>query len=409
MKNPFGELGVDISPSELRETAYEILVGACRSSGSGRRLTYVSSSNRAQQPLSPSPSAASKVKKALGLKSKKKKSDEAGLAVGQLIRVQMRISEQTDSRIRRGFLRLAAGQLGKRIESMVLPLELLQHIRSSDFTNEREYYTFQKRNLKLLEAGLLFHPHLPLDNSETAPQRLRQILQATSDKPLETEKHSESMRTLHNVVTSLASRSFDGSISDICHWADGIPLNLHLYRILLEACFDVNDEASVIEEIDEVLEQIKKTWVILGMDQVFHNLCFLWVLFTQYLATGETENDLLCAADHMMLELVNDANSTRDPEYLKILMSTVKLILDWAEKILHRYHDVFYRVNIDVMQIVLSLGVSAARLLVDISHGDGKKRKEVDVAWSRVDEYIRLSVRNAFSQASLKNFFINHN
>lgn len=288
---------------------------------------------------------------------------------------------------------------------MVLPLELLQHIRSSDFTSEREYATFQKRNLKILEAGLLFHPHLPLDNSQIAPQRLRQILQDASEKPLEMGKHSESMHTLHNVVTSLASRSFDGSISDICHWADGIPLNLYLYRILLESCFDVNDEASVIEEIDEVLEQIKKTWVILGIDQVFHNLCFLWVLFNQYLATGETEDDLLCAADHMMLGLVNDANINRDPEYLKILTSTVKLILGWAEKMLHRYHDVFYRVNIDVMQIVLSLGVSAARILVDISHGDGE-RKEVDVAWSRVDEFIRLSVRNAFSQASIRNFFI---
>ncbi|KAL8498329.1 hypothetical protein ACS0TY_021594 [Phlomoides rotata] len=413
MNNPFGELGVDISPSELRETAYEILIGACRSSGSGKRLTYVSSSNSKErgQQLSPSPSmqrpvssAASKVKKALGLKSKRKKenkTDENGsgaLAVGELMRVQMRVSEQTDSRVRRGFLRVAAGQLGRRIESMVLPFELLQHIRSSDFTSEREYYTFQKRNLKILEAGLLFHSHLPVDKSQTAPQRLRQILQAASEKPIETGKHSESMRTLQNVVTSLACRSFDGSVSDICHWADGIPLNLHLYRILLGACFDVNDEACVIEEIDEVLEQIKKTWVILGIDQVFHNLCFLWVLFNQYLAIGETEDDLLCAADHMMVELVNDAKSARDPEYLKILKSTVKLILDWAEKILHRYHDVFYRVNIDKMQIVLSLGVSAARILVDLSHGDGKQRKEVDVPWSRVDEYIRSSVRNAFSQ-----------
>lgn len=118
MKNPFGELGVDISPSELRETAYEILVGACRSSGSGRRLTYVSNSSRAQQQLSPSPSmqrpvssAASKVKKALGLKSKRKKSDDQGLAVGQLMRLQMRVSEQTDSRVRRAFLRVAAGQV----------------------------------------------------------------------------------------------------------------------------------------------------------------------------------------------------------------------------------------------------------------------------------------------------------
>lgn len=130
--DPFGELCVDLSPSELRETAYEILVGACRSSGSGRRLTFVSSSNsreRSQQHSLTQKSAASKMKKALGLKSKKKngvgvggageEEDElgdpdrkrGGFTLGELMRVQMRISEQTDSRVRRGFLRVAAGQV----------------------------------------------------------------------------------------------------------------------------------------------------------------------------------------------------------------------------------------------------------------------------------------------------------
>ncbi|KAH6798599.1 elongation factor Ts [Perilla frutescens var. frutescens] len=411
--DPFGQLGADLSPSELRETAYEILVGACRSSGSGRRLTYVSSSNskeRSQQQSLTQKSAASKVKKALGLKPKKKKKsggeDESGDpdrkrgggTLGELMRVQMRISEQTDSRVRRGFLRVAAGQLGRRIESMVLPLELLQHFRSSDFTSEQEYEAWQRRNLKILEAGLLIHPHLPLDKSLTAPQRLQHILHSASEKPIDMGKHSESMQALCNVVTSLACRSFDGSTSDICHWADGIPLNLHLYRILIEACFDVNDETSVVEEVDDVLDQVKKTWVILGIDQVFHNLCFLWVLLHQYIATGETENDLLFAADHMMVEVVKDANSIHDPEHLKISTSTLSLILDWAEKKLSQYHNFFYRVNIDVMQSVLSLGVSAARILVDISHEYGKKRKEVDVACSRVDAYIRSSARNTFSQ-----------
>ncbi|XP_057806702.1 protein unc-13 homolog [Salvia miltiorrhiza] len=406
--DPFGELGVDLSSSELRETAYEILVGACRSSGSGRRLTYVSSSNlkeRSQQQSQTHKSAASKVKKALGLKPKKKKKssgeeeDEPDRkSLGELMRVQMRVPEQTDSRIRRGFLRVAAGQLGRRIESMVLPLELLQHFRSSDFSSEREYEAWQRRNLKILEAGLLIHPHVPLDKSLTAPQRLRHILHAASEKPIDTDKHSESMLVLCNVVTSLACRSFDGSTSDICHWADGIPLNLHLYKILIEACFDVNDEASVVEEVDDVLDQVKKTWVILGIDQVFHNLCFLWVLFHQYIATGETENDLLFAVDHMMVEVVKDADLAYDPKYSKILSSTLSLILDWADKRLSQYHEFFHRVNIDVMQSVLTIGVSAARVLMDISREYDKKRKEVDVACSRVDAYIRSSVRNTFSQ-----------
>ncbi|KAL3625444.1 hypothetical protein CASFOL_030898 [Castilleja foliolosa] len=404
---PFGKLGVDLSPWELRETAYEILIGACRSSGSAKRLTYVSNSIsnsreiRSQAQLSSSPSmqrclsmsCESKLKKALGLNSGRKR---VGVTVGELIRVQMRVSEQTDSRVRRGLLRVSAGQLGKRIESMVLPLELLQQLKSSDFSSQQEYESWQKRNLKVLEAGLLVHPHLPSDKSDTAPERLRQILHTASEKPLETGKTSESMQALRNVVTSIAYRSFDGVASDTSHWADGIPLNLYLYRILLEACFDVKDEASIIDEVDEVFDQIKKTWGVLGIDQVFHNLCFLWVLFHKYVTSGETKDELLVAADHMILEVQKDANATHDVEYSKILSSTLIMMLGWADKKLQRYHEIFYRGNINVMRSLLSLVLSAAKIL-DTSQKYGKKSK-VDVACDRVDSYIRSSVRRAFSQ-----------
>lgn len=127
---PFGDPAPNLSDSELRETAYEILVAACRSTGS-RPLTYIPQSpNRTTTAaLSPSPSlhrsltstAASKVKKALGMK--KRSGGEGGessgqtdrnkksVTVGELVRVQMRISEQIDSRIRRALLRIASGQV----------------------------------------------------------------------------------------------------------------------------------------------------------------------------------------------------------------------------------------------------------------------------------------------------------
>lgn len=422
--NPFGNLGVDLSQSELRETAYEILVSACRSSGGGRPLTYVSNSERSGGPLqrtssTASISAASKVKKALGLKSKKKNDKKdldgsgnlnradsvtrrSGSSVSELMRVQMRVTEQTDSRFRRGLLRVAAGQLGRRIESIVLPLELLQQLKSSDFTSQQEYEAWQTRSLKVLEAGLIVHPHLPLDKSQTAPQRLRQILRAAREKPMETAKHSESMQVLRNVVASLSCRELNGSLSDVCHWADGIPLNFHLYQKLLDACFDMNDEASIVEEVDEVLELIKKTWVVLGINQMFHNLCFLWLLFHRYVTIGQIEGDLLLAANHMMVEVGKDMETTHDSSYSKVASSIMTLILEWAEKMLLHYHNNFYRGTIDVMQSVLSLGVSAAKVLeVDLSH-EYQNRKEVDVGCRRVEAYIRSSVRSAFSQEKEK-------
>ncbi|KAJ0847505.1 putative protein unc-13 [Helianthus annuus] len=159
---------------------------------------------------------------------------------------------------------------------MVLPLELLQQFKPSDFTDQQEYDTWQKRNLKMLEAGLLLHPHVPLGNATTASQRLQKIIRNALEKPIETGRNTESLQVLRGAVMSLANRSTDGS-TDSCHWADGFPLNLRLYEILLETCFDANDESSIIDEVDEVMELIKKTWGILGINQILHNICFSWV------------------------------------------------------------------------------------------------------------------------------------
>ncbi|KAJ6745623.1 PROTEIN UNC-13-like protein [Salix koriyanagi] len=425
LDSPLGQLGTQLTDSDLRSTAYEIFVAVCRTS-SGKALTYTPNSSISDSPTNHSPNspalqrsltsaAASKMKKALGLKSPgsgSKKSPGSGsssgsgqgkvrraLTVGELMRTQMRISEAVDSRIRRSLLRIAAGQVGRRIESVVLPLELLQQLKLSDFTDQQEYEVWQKRTMKVLEAGLLLHPHVPLDKSNPTSQRLRQIIHGAMDRPIETGKNNESMQVLRSAVMSLASRS-DGSISEICHWADGIPLNLRLYEMLLQACFDVNDETSIIDEIDELLEHIKKTWTILGMNQMLHNLCFTWVLFHRFVATGQAETDLLDAADGQLAEVAIDAKTTKDPQYSKILSSILSSILGWAEKRLLAYHDTFDNGNVDTMQGIVSLGVSAAKILVeDISNEYRRKRKgEVDVVRTRIDTYIRSSLRTAFAQ-----------
>lgn len=281
---------------------------------------------------------------------------------------------------------------------MVLPLELLQQFKASDFLDPQEYEAWRNRNLKVLEAGLLVYPHIPLDRGD-ASQRLRQVLRGASERPLETGKNSESMQVLRSAIMSLACRSFDGS-ADICHWADGNPLNLHLYQRLLEACFVSGEEGSIIEEIDEVMELIKKTWIILGINQMLHNLCFLWVLFHRFVTTGQVDTDLLFAADNQLIEVAKDAKATKDPAYVKILSPTLSSIMGWAEKRLLAYHDTFNPSNIDSMQSIVSLGVSAAKILVeDISQEYRRKRREeVDVARTRIETYIRSSLRTAFAQ-----------
>ncbi|XP_020682323.1 protein unc-13 homolog [Dendrobium catenatum] len=427
LPSPFGELSCKLSDAELRETAYEIFVSACRTT-TGKPLTFISqpekeaavSATPPSAERSPSPSlqrsltstAASKMKKALGLKPSKKnpvkdsspsRTVKKPATVGELIRVQMGVSEQTDSRIRRGLLRISASQLGRRVESIVLPLELLQQFKASDFPDLQEYETWRSRNLKVLEAGLLLHPFIPLEKSDIASQRLKQIIRGASENPIDTGKNSESMQVLRSAVMSLAYRTTPGFSSDVCHWADGSPLNLNLYQMLLDALFDYG-EGSIVEEIDEVLELFKKTWVVLGINQMIHNLCFLWFLFHCFVTTGQTDGDLLLAADNLLVEIANDAKTTKDPIYSKILSSILSSIMGWAEKRLLAYHETFNSSNIELMQCIVSLGVSAAKILVDdIAHEYRRRRREeVDVARSRIDTYIRSSLRTAFAQTMEK-------
>ncbi|KAF5748552.1 hypothetical protein HS088_TW04G00508 [Tripterygium wilfordii] len=428
LPSPFGDPAPNLSDSELRETAYEILIGSCRSSVS-RSLTYISQSERAEKATAAaapvagtslqrtlSSAAASKVKKALGMKSASTKKRSGGdsvsqgqgnstgqegtrkmTTVGELVRVQMRVSEQMDSRVRRAFLRIASAQLGRRFESIVLPLELLQQLKSSDFPSLQEHEAWQRRNLKLLEAGLLLHPHLPIDKRDSASRQLQQIIRGALEKPMQTGKHNASLQALRDAVMSLACRSSGGAASEMCHWADGIPFNLRVYQMLLEACFDINEETTVIDEVDEVLELIKKTWVTLGLNQMMHNLCFLWVLFHRYVTTGLVESDLLFAANNLMEEVEKDAKETKDPVYAEILSSILSSILDWAERRLLAYHDSFHSDNIELMQNVISLAVLSAKTLAEANEYH-RNRKDVDVACSRIDSYIRSSLRAAYSQ-----------
>ncbi|KAJ9548850.1 hypothetical protein OSB04_021393 [Centaurea solstitialis] len=203
------------------------------------------------------------------------------------MRVQMRISEQIDSRVRRALLRIAAGQmiqapitnflqLGRRIESIVLPVELLQQFKSSDFPT-------------------------PARISNPLAQQLRQIIRGAYERPMETGKHSEAVQTLRNLTMQLACRSSDDYAQDTCHWADGAPLNLR---------------------------------------------------------------------------------------YSKILCSTMKSMLEWVERGLLAYHESFYRGNIDLMQSILSLGLSAATILAEEDPRESGRRKVIDVAYAKVDVYI---------------------
>lgn len=297
--------------------------------------------------------------------------------------------------------------MGRRAETIILPLELLRHLKPSEFNNSVEYHIWQKRQLKLLETGLLLYPSIPVEKTNEFAMRLRETIESCEDKPLDTSKNSEPIKALCNAVVALAWRSPDGSATDVCHWADGYPLNIHLYIALLYSVFDLKDNTSVLDEVDELLELMKKTWSTLGINRSIHNLCFTWVLFEQYIETGKVEGDLLGASLAMLAEVANDAKKVdREPIYVKMLAQALNSMKRWCDKRLLDYHANFNRENISIMESILPLVFSATRILEEDVPGynstshDKDEDTSSEFSGNRVDLYIRSSLRNAFTKVT---------
>lgn len=426
---PFGTLS-GLDSDDLRMTAYEIFFTACRSSpNSGRNpLTYYSTDDPDNVSLSPSKgngvgmAVTSRLKRALGLKMIRRSpssptvgGSSPGMAMtlqgkprrpmtsAEIMRQQMRVTEHSDNRLRKTLMRTLVGQMGRRAETIILPLELLRHLKPSEFNDPHEHRLWQKRQVKILEAGLLLHPSSPLEINNTFATRLRDIIDSCDIKPIDTSKNSETMRTLCNTVVSLSWRTPDNSPTDNCHWADGYPLNIHLYLVLLHSIFDHRDETLILDEVDELLELMKKTWSTLGINRSIHNLCFTWLLFEQYISTGQVEGDLLGASLAMLADVANDAKKfDTEPVYVKMLGTVLVSMKRWLEKRLVDYRGSFDRGTVGLMETILPLVFSATRILEEDVPGFTRAQVKAELAWdladNRVDHYIRSSLRIAFAK-----------
>jgi hypothetical protein len=291
--------------------------------------------------------------------------------------------------------------VGRRPETIVLPLELLRQLKPSEFADAEEYHQWQFRQVKLLEAGLILHPSLPLDRLHSAVLRFREVMRATEIRAIDTGKGSEVMRALNSAVHALSWRSATaGATVEACHWADGYPLNVLLYCSLLRAIFDLRECTVVLDEVDELLELIKRTWPTLGISRHVHTVCLAWVLFQQYVITGQVEPDLVAAALAVLVDVAADAKQgSRDPVYSKVLLSALGGMREWSEKRLLDYHDSYEKciggAATEGMEILLSLALAAGKIVAD-REGAG----EGNFAGARVDYYIRCSMKSAFTNVS---------
>ncbi|KAL4590980.1 hypothetical protein LXL04_003928 [Taraxacum kok-saghyz] len=428
---PFGTLdGLDAD--DIRVTAYEIFFTSCRSSpgfGGRNALQFYSSESSGDNGSGGSGSQAkagghgvgmvtSKIKRALGLRMLKgshspgEQHENASPSIGfstvtgrcrrpltsaEIMRQQMKVPEASDNRLRKTLMRTLVGQMGRRAETIILPLELLRHLKPCEFNDSNEYHIWQKRQLKILEAGLLLHPSNPLDKSDSFATCLNDVVRSSDVKPIDTGKNSETMRNVCNCVVSLAWRSVDGCRTDVCHWADGFPFNVNLYAALLHSIFDSKDQTSILDEVDELLELMKKTWPTFGINKPMHDLCLTWVLFEQYVTTGHVENDLLSASLTMLTEVANDSKKVdKDPVYVRMLSSVLTSMTMWCEDRLLDYHESFNKETIGVMEHILPLVFSATRIMEEGVPEKGDVTS--DSAGNKVDQYTRSSLQKAFTK-----------
>lgn len=260
-------------------------------------------------------------------------------------------------------------------------MELLRRLKACEFADVAEYRSWQLRQLKLLEAGLVLHPFVPLDRSPAASS-LSEMIRSTEPQI--------DVRALSATAMALAWRSVE-----VCHWADGYPLNVHLYLSLLHAVFDIRDETVVLDEVDELLELIKKTWSMLGLNRMIHNVCFTWVLFERYVTTGQIVPDLLSATLVMLQHVSEDAKKAeREPGYSRVLSSTLASVYSWAENKLLDYHEAFDKNSV---KNVATLAVLAAELLGQHAPAAAAAGSPFSAA-DLIERYVKSSVRCAFAK-----------
>lgn len=395
-----------ITDDDLRETAYELLLACAGASGG---LIVPSKEKKKDK--------RSKLMRKLG-RSKTENvvthSQRATGLVGLLenMRAQMEISEVMDIRTRQGLLNALAGKVGKRMDTLLVPLELLCCISRSEFSDKKAYIRWQKRQLFMLEEGLINHPVVGFGESGRKPSDLRILLAKIEESEFRPSsagevQRTECLRSLREIAIPLAERPARGDLTgEVCHWADGYHLNVRLYEKLLLSVFDILDEGKLTEEVEEILELLKSTWRVLGITETIHYTCYASVLIRQYIITQE-QGLLKHAIEQLKKIPLKEQRGPQERLHLKSLLSKVEgeelpffqsflsPVQKWADKQLGDYHLNFAE-DSSVMEDVVLVAMITRRLLLEESEMAMQRTSVMD--HDQIESFIASSIKNAFTR-----------
>lgn len=397
-----------ITDDDLRETAYEILLASAGASGG---LIVPSKEKKKDKK--------SRLIRKLG-RSKSEhvvfQSQQMSGLVGLLetMRIQMEISEAIDIRMRQGLLNSLIGKVGKRMDTLLIPLELLCCISRTEFSDKKAYIRWQKRQLNMLEEGLVNHPAVGFGESACRASELRILLAKIEESeslppPTGELQRTECLRSLREIAIPLAERPARGDLTgEVCHWADGYHLNVRLYEKLLLSVFDVLDEGKLTEEVEEILELLKSTWRILGVTETIHYTCYAWVLFHQFAITSE-QGILKHAIEQLNKIPLKEQRGPQERLHLKslhcrveseqkfsdlsFLQSFLLPIQRWADKQLGDYH-LHIPEGSTVMENTVVVAMVVWRLLLEEPELELLSGPVTDR--DQIEAYITSSIKNAF-------------
>ncbi|KAF2575971.1 hypothetical protein F2Q70_00003451 [Brassica cretica] len=390
-------LRTGLSDDDLREAAYELMIASMLLSSADAYPTQRRKMEKGSKLL-------------LSLKRKEKPQLQP-----QTSNAHSEISSKMDTCIRRNLVQLAQLRTGEQIDLPQLALGLLVGIFKSDFPNEKLYIKWKTRQANLLEEALCFSRGLEKNERATLRKCLATIRESKEwDVVMSSSLRIDVLSSIRHVASKLSSLPGRCGIEEeTYYWTAIYHLNIRLYEKLLFGVFDVLDEGQLIEDASSMLFHMKSIWSTLGITENLHNAIYGWVLFQQFVSTGEPS--LLGSAIQELQKVTEEGNPKEDLYLSRLVCSRQTIGADihlsvskaiftsasaWCDDKLQDYHLHFGKKPRDFGMLV-SLASTVGLPPADCMRTELIKLDTLsDDVGDKIQSYVQNSIKGACARAA---------
>ncbi|KAM0934376.1 putative protein unc-13, mammalian uncoordinated 13, domain 2 [Dioscorea sansibarensis] len=398
-------LRTGLSDDDVRETAYEVLLASLFLSGV--RVHFSEEKKRSRY--------------FKGLRSKRDESNHRSQPIDSyselldIIRVQLEISESMDALIKQGLRGFCSATTNENVDVPQTALELLTTISKSDFSNEKAYMHWHKRQVNTLEELLLgSHGFVTGQKLSIFFSELKNITTWVSNNG--SAGHVEVLTALRRFASSLSSKPGKFGIpSETYYWTDSYHLNLRLYEKFLSGVFDVLEDGQIIEVAEEIISIFKLTWPTLGITKRIHDILYCWVLFQQFTRTGEvtllelaffeihkfaSRSDGDVNEEAYLRSLFCSAEAYRNKKKMNLIDAVFFNIKWWCGNQLEDYHLHFNEDNTATYESMMTLAIFVEEYLADECRDNecSKLMDGTEATSNLVQSFVEKSIQAAYKR-----------